>query len=84
MGPTVHNVLMASTLKAAVRNGRLILDVATDLPEGTVVELVKASGEEFPAISAEERAKLNASIDRGLEQAHDGNVISAQDFLKSL
>jgi len=75
---------MASTLKAAVRNGRLVLDVATDLPDGTVVELVKASDGEFPAISAEERTKLNASIDRGIEQARDGEVISAQDFLKSL
>jgi hypothetical protein len=31
-----------SSLKARVRNGRLVLDEATDLPEGTEIELVPA------------------------------------------
>ena len=37
-----------ATLKARVRKGRLVLDEATDLPEGTEVELVPAGAEEIP------------------------------------
>ena len=75
---------MAATLKAEVRNGRLVLDEPSTLPEGTVVELAEVSPEPFPAMSSEERNKLNASIDRGLEQTRDGRAQNADEFLSSL
>lgn len=48
-------------LKAVVKNGRLVLDAPTDLPEGTVVELaiVDADGDVDPELLEE----LAASAD---------------------
>jgi hypothetical protein len=59
-------------LKAQVKNGRLIVDEPTELPEGTVLDLVVAdSGDE---LDDEERAQLHAAIDEGLEGDSDGGV----------
>lgn len=50
-----------STLKAKVVNGRLILDEPSDLPEGTVVELVVAR--KGVALDVEQRSTLLAALD---------------------
>ena len=49
-------------LKAHVRNGRLVLDEPTDLPEGTEVTLAITDDE----LDDEERARVIASIERPL------------------
>ncbi len=49
------------TLKATVRNGRLVLDEPSDLPDGTEVELVPLDAELLP----EESAALRESWERG-------------------
>ncbi len=46
-------------LKAHVRNGRLVLDEPTELPEGTEVELVPVEGDE---LDEAERAELEEAI----------------------
>jgi len=70
-------------LKAHVRGGRLLLDEPTDLPNGEVVELVPldevlANGGDY--LDAEERERLHASIDRGLEDVHAGRTTEARHW----
>jgi hypothetical protein len=74
-------------LKAHVRGGRLLLDEPTDLPNGEVVEFVPldevlASIGDY--LDAEERERLHASIDRGLEDVHAGRTTDARQVMAEL
>jgi hypothetical protein len=60
---------MQQPLKARVRNGRLVLDEPTDLPEGIEVELVFADGEE---LDAEERRELYGALLEGSDELDAG------------
>ncbi len=68
-------------LKARVRNGRLVLDEPTDLPEGEVVYLQPVDDDEM---SDEERAALHESIRESLEQMNRGQLIDADEALARL
>jgi hypothetical protein len=64
-------------LKAHVKNGRLLLDEPTELPEGEVIELVPlddvlANGGDY--LDDEERERLHQSIERGLEDVKAGRT----------
>ena len=52
----------SNTLKAVVKNGRIVLDEPTDLPEGEVIELVPADSYAHldEPLDAREKAKLDA------------------------
>ena len=74
-------------LEAHVRNGRLVLDEPTDLPEGEVVELVTvdevlARGGDL--LDDEEREELHRALDKGLEQAKRGETIDADVVIAEL
>jgi hypothetical protein len=74
-------------LKAHVHNGRLVLDEPTDLPEGEVIELVPldevlARGGDY--LDEEERARLHASIERGISDAKAGRTVDASDGIARL
>lgn len=73
---------MANALRALVSNGRLVLDEPTDLPEGTVVELVPAI--EVDDLDDAERERLHAAIRRGLEQGRRGESRPVDDVLAEL
>ncbi len=71
-------------LKAHVRNGRLLLDEPTDLPEGDVVELVQldqvlANGGDD--LDDEERAELQRELEASIQEADTGQT---EDFAKVL
>lgn len=68
-------------LKARVQNGRLVLDVPTDLPEGEVVELRPVDDDDY---SDQERADLHAALERGSEQARLGHVVDADEVIRGL
>jgi hypothetical protein len=72
-------------LKAHVRGGRLLLDEPTDLPEGEVVELVPldvlASGD---YLDAEERERLDESLDRSVEDARAGRLVDGEQVIARL
>jgi hypothetical protein len=56
------------TVRARVRNGRLVLDEPTDLPEGAEVQLEAISDDPPWDLTPEQRAELKARIsgaDRG-------------------
>jgi hypothetical protein len=74
-------------LKAHVKGGRLVLDEPTDLPEGEDVELVPldevlASAGDY--LDDEERKRLHASIERGLEDVRAGRTIDAEQVIAKL
>lgn len=69
-------------VKAKVTNGRLVVDEATTLPEGTVLELV--IDDEGDLLDDRERAALNGAISKSLRQAADGNTAPADEILAKL
>ena len=75
-------------LKAHVHNGRLVLDEPTDLPEGEVVELVRADeallGDDQDDLDDEERARLHQAIERGLDDVKAGRTVDAAQVIQGL
>jgi hypothetical protein len=69
------------SLKAHVKNGRLLLDEPTDLPEGEVIELVRA---EADSVDDEDRAALHESLEVSIEQMNNGQLIDADEALAKL
>ena len=70
------------TLKAEVRAGRLVLDVPTSMPDGTVVELVVADADDD--LDDEERAALHAALDQGWASAQAGRTRPADQLIGEL
>jgi hypothetical protein len=72
---------MKMTVHARVKNGRLLADEPTDLPEGTELELVPAyPDDEAWELTPEQEAKVRESI----AQAKRGELIPAEDVLREL
>jgi hypothetical protein len=71
-----------SGLRARVQKGRLVVDEPTDLPEGTVLNLVV--DDEGDDMDDAERAALDASIARALDAARAGKVRPAADVVADL
>ena len=71
-----------SLLGAHVRNGRLLPDEPSSLPEGTDHELaVVDPGDD---LDAAQLAKLHAAIERGAAELKSGRVIHADELLADL
>jgi hypothetical protein len=69
-------------LRAKVEHGRLILDVPTTLPEGTVLDLVvDADGDD---LSDPEREALHAALDIGWAEAQAGQSLPVEPLLERL
>ncbi len=68
------------TVRARVRNGRLLVDEPTDLPEGTELELVATGSEGDWDLTAEQLAELRESI----AQAERGELVPADDVLRAM
>lgn len=73
---------MMSTIRARVRDGRLIVDEPTDLPEGTELDLViDDAGDD---LDESERAALDAAITRAWASVQAGEGCAAADVLADL
>ena len=71
-----------NAVKAHVKNGRLVLDEPTELPEGTEVTLVALEpGDE---LDDEERAELDAAIHEGLEEVRAGKGLDPFEVIARL
>jgi hypothetical protein len=71
-------------LKAQMKNGRLVLNEPTDLPEGEVVYLQRVEGVVSPTdndMSEEERAQLHGELEASLAEADAGQT---EDFGKMI
>lgn len=69
-------------LHAQVRNGRVVVDEPTDLPDGAKVELLVLDA--AADMDNSERVALEASIGRGLAEADRGELHSIADVLERL
>lgn|SRR5215510_15118142 len=67
-------------LKVQVKNGGLVLDEPTDLPDGAEVEVVAIVAIE-DELSPDERAGLHASLDRALDDSDAGRGMDAAEYL---
>ena len=67
-------------LRAQVRNGRIVMDEPTDLPDGTVLQLVLDDGDDD--VDDVERTRLHAAMDEGLTQLASGLGIPVADVLR--
>lgn len=70
------------TLRAHVRQGRLLLDEPTDLPEGTEVELVQVDARDDLAVA--ERQRLHAALERSEGDVSGGRLRPLDDVLADL
>lgn len=61
-----------------VKNGRLVVDEPTDLPDGAEVEIVVIDDK----LTTEERAELHASLDRALDDSEAGEGVDATEYLE--
>jgi predicted transcriptional regulator len=68
-------------LRAHVHNGRLLLDEPTDLPEGAEVNLAIVDEDEM---GEEERARLDAALERSMAQAKAGKLIDGDEVIGRL
>ena len=69
-------------LRARVRNGRLVLDEPTSLPEGAEVVLLPVDGEDD--LDEEERAALHEALRASIAEARAGNVVDAEELIAQL
>jgi len=69
-------------LKARVLKGRLVLDEATDLPEGTEVDLVPADW--WDDLDDESRRLLEQALQASEQDAREGRVLPVDVVLQRL
>ncbi len=77
--PGYHHHMAA--IRGHVRNGRIVVDEPTDLPEGSEVELVRADQDEM---SDDERAELDRVLLAAVRSAREGHTVDADDVLAEL
>ena len=69
-------------IRARVKNGRLIVNEPTDLPEGTVLDLVQ--DDEGDDLTEEERKALRAEIRRSVRSAKKGQLRPAAEVIADM
>jgi hypothetical protein len=69
-----------SDFKARVKNGRLVLDEPTDLPEGAEVDLVPADW--WDDLTDDDRRRLEETLARSEQDVGAGRVIPAETVLR--
>jgi hypothetical protein len=74
--------LIRMTIKAHVRDGRLVLDEPTSLPEGTEVELLPLDPGDW--LDEADRAALHAALAQSQSDVAAGRLTDAAAVLKQL
>ncbi|WP_437855473.1 hypothetical protein [Sorangium sp. So ce363] len=72
------------SLKATVRNGHIVLDEPTELPEGAIVDLVVVGGDTLDELDDEERGALHAALAEAIVQDDAAGTIDADEVLARL
>jgi len=70
------------SVRARVKNGRLVLDEPTSLPDGTVVDLV--ADDEGDDLTAQERRRLHEALSASWKSAEAGRLRPASAIVKEL
>ena len=69
-------------LKARVQNGRFVIDEPADLPEGEEVFLMRV--DDSAELDDDERARLEAALERSFQQARAGQFIESDQVIGRL
>ena len=69
-------------VRARVKNGRLVVDEPTELPDGTVVEVVL--DDEGDDLDESERKALHSAIDRAWVEVKEGRTRPVEALLEEL
>ena len=75
---------VAMTHTARVKNGRLVLDEPTDLPDGTLLELYDASDLPDDELDEGERVELKRAIEQSRAEEKAGKIRPAKDVIAEL
>ncbi len=70
------------TITARVRDGRLVLDEPTTLPEGTQVALLPLDPGDW--LDDDDRAALHAALEASEVDVAAGRLVDAREVLRSL
>lgn len=70
------------TIKAHVREGRLVVDEPTDLPDGTEVELLPLDPGDW--LDEADRAALHKALQQSNSDVAEGRVVEAREVLEEL
>ena len=71
-------------LIARVRNGRLVLDEPTELPDGTEVPLLVDYDPGELNLTPDQRDELNAILTRSIAEADRGEGLPADEVMRRL
>jgi hypothetical protein len=74
--------VIAMTLKARVKAGRLVVDEPTDLPEGTEIELLSLDPGDW--LDEDDRAALHQALRDSDEDVKAGRLVDADVILREL
>jgi hypothetical protein len=70
------------TIKARVREGRLVVDEPTDLPEGTELQLLPLDPGDW--LEADERTALHEALRESGADVAAGRLVDAEDILREI
>lgn len=75
-------LLFCMTIKAHVREGRLVVDEPTDLPDGTEIELLPLDPGDW--LDERDRAALHEALRQSEADVAAGRLVSAEEILEEL
>lgn len=71
-------------VKTHVRNGRIVVDEPTDLPEGTAVMIAVEEHDSLDDMTPEDRAELMVVLDAGIAAMREGQVVEGDEIVRRL
>ncbi len=72
---------MSASLRARVKNGRILVDEPTDLPDGTELDLVAV---EEDSLDAEEQGRLQRALEGAFDELRAGKGIAGDKVIAAL
>lgn len=75
-------MLSCMTIKARVRDGRLVVDEPTDLPDGTEVELLPLDSGDW--LDEADRVALHEALRESGADVAAGKLVNAEEILREL
>lgn len=66
-----------------VKNGRIVVDEPTDLPDGTPI-VVAVEEDDLGDLTPEERSELDAVLDAGIADMRAGRVVEGDEIVRRL
>ena len=82
LGGPASVTLFCMTIKARVREGRLVVDEPTDLPDGTEVELLPLDPGDW--LDEADRAALHEALRQSDADVAAGRLVDAEEILTEL